>query len=268
MVFGTKSIATGDWQLETGNSPEPLDGAPRLPADNEAILRTLTHGDLRLEGQFEWGSNYTFLVTATGPGGEVRAVYKPQQGERPLWDFPYGTLAAREVAAYRTSSALGWDLVPPTVLRPDGPAGPGSLQLFLDIDPERHVFTFSNEDRQRLRPTVAFDALINNADRKGGHVLLAPDGHIWLIDHGVSFHEEDKLRTVLWDFAGEPIPADLLSDVERFAHALTRGELYETYSNLLTPEESQAMAGRAEKLLADGVFPAPGPGRPYPWPLV
>jgi uncharacterized repeat protein (TIGR03843 family) len=245
-----------------------LNSASRLTTDNEAILHTLTHGDLRLEGQFQWGSNYTFLVTATGPLGEVRAVYKPQQGERPLWDFPYGTLAAREVAAYRTSSALGWDLVPPTVLRPDGPAGPGSLQLFLDIDPEQHVFTFAEENRQRLRPTVAFDILINNADRKGGHVLLAPDGHIWLIDHGISFHEDDKLRTVLWDFAGEPIPADILPDLGRFTQALTEGGLDETYANLLTVGEIRAMARRAKGLLADGVFPAPGPGRPYPWPLV
>jgi uncharacterized repeat protein (TIGR03843 family) len=268
LVTIDRELATGNWKLETGNAPEPLDSASRLTSDNEAVLHTLTRGDLRLEGQFQWGSNYTFLVTAIGPLGKIRAVYKPRQGERPLWDFPYGTLAAREVAAYRTSSALGWNLVPPTVLRPDGPAGPGSLQLFLDIDPERHVFTFGHEDRQRLRPTVAFDVLINNADRKGGHILLAPDGHIWLIDHGISFHEDDKLRTVLWEFAGEAIPADILSDLERFTRALTEGGLDETYANLLTVGETQAMARRAERLLADGVFPAPGPGRPYPWPLV
>src|SRR4030065_645806 len=114
----------------------------RRPGDHEAFLHALTHGELRLEGQFVWGSNYTFLTVVAGTSGAIRAVYKPQRGERPLWDFPDGTLASREVAAYRTSCALGWELVPPTVLRPDGPAGPGSLQLFLELDPERHLFTF------------------------------------------------------------------------------------------------------------------------------
>jgi len=233
----------------------------------DPTLELLTHGELRLEGQFVWGSNYTFLATVTAEGRKVKAVYKPQRGERPLWDFPDGTLAAREVAAFVTSAALGWDLVPPTVLRPEGPAGAGSLQLFLDIDPERHIFTFSEEDRGRLRPAAAFDVLVNNADRKGGHILLGPDRHIWLIDHGVCFHEEDKLRTVLWDFAGEPIPSDLRADVERFAGGLGRHQWPELDS-LLTTEEIQAMAGRAERLLADGRFPLPGPGRPYPWPLI
>ncbi len=233
----------------------------------DPVLELLTRGEIRLEGQFVWGSNYTFLATVAADEREVKAVYKPQQGEQPLWDFPDGTLAAREVAAYVTSIALGWDLVPPTVLRPDGPAGPGSLQLFLDIDPERHVLTFSDDDKQRLRPAVAFDVLVNNADRKGGHVLLGPDGHIWLIDHGVCFHEEEKLRTVLWDFAGDPIPPDLLGDVERFARGLGQHRWPEL-DGLLAPEEIQAMTRRAERLLTEGRFPVPGPGRPYPWPLV
>jgi uncharacterized repeat protein (TIGR03843 family) len=235
----------------------------------DAILETLSHGDLRVEGQFLWGSNYTFLAVARGSAGEVRAVYKPQRGERPLWDFPDGTLAGREVAAYSTSAALGWDLVPPTVFRRDGPAGPGSLQLFLDLDPERHVFTFTEQERQRLRPAAAFDRLVNNADRKGGHILLGPDGHIWLIDHGVCFHVEDKLRTVLWDFAGEPIPPGLLSDVERLAKGLSfGGPLRRTYDGLLEAEEVDALLRRAEDLLAARTFPEPGPGRPYPWPLI
>ena len=241
----------------------------RLPADLDAIMETLTSGELRLEGQFLWGSNYTYLASARGPSGEVRGVYKPQRGERPLWDFPDGTLAAREVAAYRTSTALGWDLVPPTVLRDDGPAGPGSLQLFLDIDPERHIFTFSPEERQRLRPVAAFDYLINNADRKGGHILLSPDGHLWLIDHGVCFHAEDKLRTVLWDFAGEPIPDALRADLERFAAGLGRGgEWRPDFAGLLSKEELAALVRRTKRLLTTGRFPQPGPGRPYPWPLV
>jgi uncharacterized repeat protein (TIGR03843 family) len=235
----------------------------------DAILETLTRGDLRVEGQFLWGSNYTFLAVAVGPAGEIRAVYKPQRGERPLWDFPYGSLAGREVAAYRTSATLGWDLVPPTVLRRDGPAGPGSIQQFLDLDPERHVFTFTEEEQQRLRPVAAFDYLVNNADRKGGHILLAPDGHIWLIDHGVCFHAEDKLRTVLWDFAGEPIPPDLLGDLERFAQGLIPGgPLTAQFEDLLDRDEVEALRRRAERLVTHPTFPEPGPGRPYPWPLI
>jgi hypothetical protein len=233
----------------------------------DPILDLLTRGEIRLEGQFLWGSNYTFLTTVTADGREVRAVYKPQRGERPLWDFPDGTLAAREAAAYLTSAALGWDLVPPTVLRREGPAGPGSLQLFLDIDPERHVFTFTDNQRQRLRPAVAFDVLVNNADRKGGHILLGPDGHIWLIDHGVCFHEEDKLRTVLWDFAGEAMPSDLVQDIESFADGLAKNR-WPQFDELLTPDEVRAMRSRAERLLAEGRFPLPDSSRPYPWPLV
>jgi hypothetical protein len=236
--------------------------------DLDSILALLSQGEIRLEGQFLWGSNYTFLASVGGPGGELKAVYKPSRGERPLWDFPDGTLAAREVAAFRLSSALGWDLVPPTVLREDGPAGPGSLQRFLDIDPERHAFTFSDPERERLRPTVLFDLLANNADRKAGHVLLADDGHIWLIDHGVCFHEEDKLRTVLWDFAGAPIPPHLLQDVTRLQQGLKNGKLQEVFSDLLTTGEIEALHRRASKLIREGRFPEPGPGRPIPWPLV
>ncbi len=141
-------------------------------SSHDPLLALLSAGALELKGQFAWGSNYTFLVQVSAGDQVVPAVYKPARGERPLWDFPDGSLAQREVAAYVVSRALGWDLVPPTVLRPDGPAGPGSLQLFVDADPERHYFTFSNEEKQRLRPAAAFDMLVNNADRKAGHVLL------------------------------------------------------------------------------------------------
>jgi len=233
----------------------------------ESILDLLNRGEVRLEGQFLWGSNYTFLTTVSADGREIQAVYKPQRGERPLWDFPDGTLAAREAAAYLTSAALGWELVPPTVLRREGPAGPGSLQFFLDIDPERHIFTFSDDERQRLRPVAAFDVLINNADRKGGHILLGPDAHIWLIDHGICFHEEDKLRTVLWDFAGEAIPPNLLHDIESFAAGLAENR-WPQFDELLSADEVRAMRSRTESLLAEGRFPLPSPGRPYPWPLV
>ena len=234
-----------------------------------APLTILTTGTLELKGQFVWGSNYTFLVQASLGGEIVPAVYKPARGERPLWDFPEGSLARREVAAFVVSRALGWDLVPPTVLRPDGPAGPGSLQLFVDADPERHYFSFSEAEKQRLRPAAAFDLLINNADRKGGHVLLGEHDHLWLIDHGVCFHTEGKLRTVIWDFVGEPIPGELLAGVRTFRHALNEdASLQAELSALLSPPELTALQARADRLLRRKRFPPPSAERPYPWPLV
>jgi len=236
---------------------------------DEDILTILSEGKISLKGQFLWGSNYTFLVNVSHKGHIVPAVYKPSQGEQPLWDFPPGSLAAREVAAFETSQWLRWDLVPPTVLRQDGPAGGGSLQFFVRVDPERHYFTFSDDEKRRLRPAVLFDLIVNNADRKGGHILLAPDGHVWLIDHGVCFHSEDKLRTVLWDFVGEMIPSELLKDIGRFRNALREpGDLSRRMANLLTPKETQALIRRSDRLLKSGIFPGPGPGRPFPWPLV
>jgi len=235
----------------------------------DPLLSLLATGALELKGQFVWGSNYTFLAQVSSGDQVMPAVYKPARGERPLWDFPEGSLAQREVAAYVVSRALGWDLVPPTVLRPDGPAGPGSLQLFVDADPERHYFTFSDEEKQRLRPAAAFDLLINNADRKAGHVLLGEQGHLWLIDHGVCFHAEDKLRTVIWDFAGEAIPDDLLGDIRPFRRALTRqAALRDELGGLLSTEELKALRARADQLIQIKRFPPPGAGRPYPWPLV
>jgi len=237
--------------------------------DSDPILSALSSGTIELKGQFVWGSNYTFLVQVT-QGDETRsAVYKPARGERPLWDFPEGTLAQREVAAYVVSRALGWDLVPPTVLRPDGPAGAGSLQLFVDADPERHYFTFTEAEKQRLRPVAVFDLLINNADRKGGHVLLGESDHLWLIDHGVCFHAEDKLRTVIWDFVGEPIPRELLAALRRLRLALLDDDALRTeLGGLLAAEEVEALQARADRLLRLKRFPPPGADRPYPWPLV
>ena len=238
-------------------------------SSHDPLLALLTAGTLELKGQFAWGSNYTFLVQVSAEDHVVPAVYKPARGERPLWDFPDGSLAQREVAAYVVSRALGWDLVPPTVLRPDGPAGPGSLQLFVDADPERHYFSFSSEEKQRLRPAAAFDMLVNNADRKAGHVLLGAQGHLWLIDHGVCFHAEDKLRTVIWDFTGEAIPEDLLADIRSFRRALVHdAALQKELGGLLLPEELAALSTRANRLIRSRRFPSPGEGRPYPWPLV
>ena len=182
----------------------------------------LQKGELELKGQFMLGSNYTFLVNVHHDGKELQAVYKPSKGEQPLWDFPDTTLAHREVAAYLVSEALGWDFVPYTALREDGPYGPGSIQQYIEYDPNYHYFNFSDEDKARLEPVMLFDLLCNNADRKGSHVIFEEETHkMWLIDHGLCFHEEDKLRTVIWDYAGQPIPDDLL---KALAHLSDRPE--------------------------------------------
>ena len=218
------------------------------------------------------GSNYTFLVTVHHAGRELPAVYKPLRGEQPLWDFPDNTLAQREVAAYIVSEALGFHFVPYTVLRVDVPAyGPGSLQQYIEYEPEYHYFTFNQTDRDRLRPVVLFDVLVNNADRKGSHVLIENDTRkLWAIDHGLCFHEEDKLRTVLWDFAGEPIPDGLLGSVRSFLSMLTAGAgLNSELEPYLERGEISAMAARAKGLLAARVFPSrPKDRRAYPYPPV
>jgi uncharacterized repeat protein (TIGR03843 family) len=237
---------------------------------DEIILSALLRGDVTLKGEFTWGYNYTFLTQVKDGEIEFLAVYKPQEGEQPLWDFPDNTLAHREVAAYLVSQALGWDFVPPTVFRGDGPFGPGSLQLFIDYDPEYHFFTFREADRQRLRPVALFDLIINNADRKGGHIFFGSDDRIWLIDHGLCFHVEEKLRTVIWDFAGESIPEDLLLDVKHFRGMLDlAGEFHPVLERHLTLEELAAMADRTDQLLASGCFPSPPDDRrAYPFPPV
>jgi uncharacterized repeat protein (TIGR03843 family) len=233
------------------------------------IMEHLQRGRIRLAGRFLWGSNYTLLAEVDHRGETLQAVYKPATGERPLWDFPHGTLAAREVAAYITAREIGWGFIPPTVLRSEGPAGPGSLQLYVDADPERHYFTLSEAEKQRLRPVALLDVIMNNADRKGGHILLGPDGHIWLIDHGLCFHEEPKLRTVIWDFAGERVPETLLTMVDAYRDRMQHGsELWHNYCELLSAREVAALARRTDEVLRMGRFPDQAPGRPFPWPLV
>lgn len=233
----------------------------------EQILDCLHRAEMKVVRQFTWGSNFTFLVEFTDCG--LQAVYKPRQGERPLWDFPTETLAGREVAAYLLSEALGWRLVPPTVYRQDGPAGPGSLQVRVEHDPEVHYFTFDEPARQCLRPTALFDLLVNNADRKGGHILLDPADHIWLIDHGICFHAEPKLRTVVWDFVGEAFPDDLVADLRVLAPRLATGPLRTELGEYLSQGELDALEQRLERLLAEGRFPAPPEGqRATPWPPI
>ena len=235
--------------------------------EKEAIL---DHGVVSLKGEFLWGSNYTFLVEVEAAEQQLLAVYKPTRGERPLWDFPAASLARREAAAFVVSQALGWELVPPTVYRQDAPLGAGSLQVFIDHDPEYHYFNFTEEDKQRLRPVVLFDLLVNNADRKGSHILLDTQGHLWLIDHGICFHSEDKLRTVIWDFAGEAIPNDLAADLHRLEQELDEASgVRPKLLALLDEEEVAALAMRARKLARQRKYPSPDlKRRPYPWPLV
>jgi uncharacterized repeat protein (TIGR03843 family) len=200
-----------------------------------------------------------------GTGGPLgRAIYKPHQGERPLWDFPDG-LYRREAGAFVLSRALGWDCIPPTIVR-DGPFGPGSLQLFVDADFDQHHFTLVEDEafHPQLRRLCAFDIVANSTDRKGGHVLVDQDRHLWGIDNGLSLHAEFKLRTVIWEFATEPVPSELADDLDRFLTAPLPPEL----CDLLDPFERDALLQRTRALLHEGRFPIDTTGRRYPWPLV
>jgi uncharacterized repeat protein (TIGR03843 family) len=215
-----------------------------------------------------WSSNGTFLAEVTGRDGDAAtlAVYKPGRGERPLWDFPRG-LYRREVAAWVLSEALGWGLVPETVLRSDDlPLGEGSLQRFVEADFEQHYFTLYEDPARHdaLRRIAVFDLLANNTDRKSGHCLLGADGRIWAIDNGLCFHPDPKIRTVIWEFGGEVIPDPLLADVDRVLTGLP-GDLVP----LLDDEEVDGVRRRGEFLLRRRCFPEADPtGRCYPWPLV
>jgi len=236
-----------------------------VKASPETIRLALEHGEIDLQGQFVLGSNYTFLVKVKHACAQIPAVYKPMRGEQPLWDFPPASLAGREVAAFLVSEALGFDFVPLTVLR-DGPFGLGSLQQYIDHNPNLHYFSFHPADRQRLHPVALFDLLVNNADRKAGHILLQKrTRRIYLIDHGLCFHAEDKLRTVLWDFAGEAIPPELLSALETFRSVLPLS-LSTALGEYLLPQELAALESRLEALLLAGRFPLPPEDR-RSWPF-
>jgi uncharacterized repeat protein (TIGR03843 family) len=234
--------------------------------DNEFLHNAFASGSIELKGQFTFGSNYTFLVTVTHEKQEIPAVYKPQKGEQPLWDFPENTLAGREVAAYHVSQALGWGLVPYTIFREDGPYGPGSLQQYIEYNPNYHYFNFKPEDKQKLRPVVLFDHLTNNADRKGGHVFFEKGTrHLYAIDHGLCFNVDDKLRTVIWDFAGESISPELLTDLRQMT--ILPAALVADLRRYLNADEVAALALRAGILVAAATFPQPPANRrafPYP----
>ena len=229
-------------------------------------LELLQEGSLEILGMMPYASNYTLLAKLESGDEGPLVVYKPRRGETPLWDFPVGTLCQREVAAHLIASATGWDFVPPTILR-DGPLGEGAVQLFIDHDPSVTAFELCESREALFRRIVLFDLMINNADRKAGHVFADTEGSVWVVDHGVSFHTDPKLRTVLWDFIGLEIETEDLLCVEAVRKALD-GQLADSLAPLLEPEEIAALTSRVEFLLESKVFPAPGPGRPYPWPPV
>ena len=242
-----------------------------VPSPPEAgVVALLTDADLSVRGFLANASNHTLLVQVGALEAGVLGVYKPRAGERPLWDFPPGTLCQREVAAYRVSAFLGWDIVPPTVLR-DGPLGIGSLQLFVPHDPQEHYFTLYDDERHHddLARLAVFDLLVNNADRKGSHVLWSEaDQRLFGIDHGVTFHDEPKLRTVIWDFGGAPILPAWQADMERLAMALEAGDaIADTLAELLSPAELRLLGRRARLLARTQALPeVPSDRRPYPWP--
>jgi uncharacterized repeat protein (TIGR03843 family) len=232
--------------------------------NHHVAVDVLAGGAIEVRGRIAGSSNITLLVTCASEGCELLAVYKPLAGERELWDFPPG-LHRREVAARVLSDWLGWDIVPETVLREDAPFGEGSLQRVVDEDGVSHYFTLRDDPRwyPELRRIAAFDVLTNNADRKSGHVLLSGD-RLWAIDHGLTFHAEPKLRTVIWDFAGDDLDHAIRDSVARVLDEPLPGELVE----LLDDDEADALRRRARSLVRAGKLPVPGAGRPYPWPLV
>jgi uncharacterized repeat protein (TIGR03843 family) len=252
------------WAGREAPAPRRRDGergAAAAPVDTRELL---TRGAIAVKGRMPASSNVTLLAEISLAGATGLAIYKPERGERPLWDFPRG-LHRRELAAYELSETLGWGLVPLTVCR-EGPYGDGSFQHFVDADFAQHYFTLvaNPAHHDRLRRICLFDLLANNADRKSGHCLLGEDGQIYAIDNGLCFHVDPKLRTVIWDFAGDSIPGRLLDDLRAL---LDRG-LPAALTALLAPEEIQAMRGRAQALIARRRFPADRSGYRYPWPPV
>jgi uncharacterized repeat protein (TIGR03843 family) len=265
----------------------------RIPALTSLAdaLTLLTTGTLEIAGRVLDASNTTLFAKVALDGAEAACVYKPVRGERPLWDFPDGTLAGREVSAYLVSAATGWELIPPTVLR-SGPLGPGMCQLWIDtmetdtlidIVPRRKLpagwhavlegyaeggspVIVAHADDERLRRLTVLDAVLNNADRKGGHLLLQEDGHLYGVDHGVTFHVEDKLRTILWGWSGKPIPDEDVEVLTKLRADLD-GDLGAMLAEHLTRREVAATRTRVQRLLKSGCFPEPHHGwPPVPWP--
>ena len=236
----------------------------REPVSKKKALATLHNGKLEVVGRMPWSSNATFLIDIFYEGNVLQGIYKPLRGERPLWDFPEG-LYYREVASFELSDLLGWDIVPPTIIR-DGPLGDGSIQLFIPCDLGVNYFDILKDEasHESLKKVCIFDFVANSTDRKGGHCLLDPQGKIWAIDNGLTFHTEFKLRTVIWDWAGEPIPQSILDDLE----VLTSSSLSNIFATYLNELEIEAISERAQLLVRDGKFPVDYSGRRYPWPVI
>ncbi len=265
----------------------------RIPPRSVTDLDLLAKGELKVRGRVREASNAVLFCSVSYEGEQLSCVYKPVAGERPLWDFPDGTLAQREVAAYEVSEAMGWHLVPPTVLR-DGPYGEGMVQLWIEGDPSASLLALVEEeepgegwkavgfaevgggrtallvhaDDPRLRRLAVLDAVINNGDRKGGHLLPTADGALYAIDHGVAFNVDDKLRTLLWGWAGDPLAPDALEALAELAAALADGEpLFTRLAQLLTAAEVEAITGRVASLRAAARHPVPSGEWPaIPWP--
>lgn len=240
--------------------------AGRARAEGADLMRTLAGGEIVIEGRMPWSSNTTLLVTVNCGDASMPAVYKPERGERPLWDYPHG-LWRREVATYLVSDTLGWDLVPETIGRSEGPMGRGSLQRFLDdADFQQHYFTLIDDPtyHDRLRQMCVFDLVINNGDRKGGHCLLTGGGEIFGVDHGLTFQTVPRLRTVIWEFGGQPIPASWRDDLARLAD-----EPLDELDDLLDHAEIAALRRRAAAVSDLPAVPSVAEEyRHYPWPYV
>lgn len=237
---------------------------PRPPVDADTAEAALRGGEVEVLGRMPWSSNATFLVDVRHDDLLLQGVYKPGRGERPLHDFPPG-LYRREAAAWELARQLGWGLIPPTVVR-DGPLGEGSVQLYVPCDYDQHFFTLRDDPAQvpALRRLAAFDLVANNTDRKGGHVLLGDDGEVWAVDNALCFHHQFKVRTVAWDWGGEPLEADLLADLDR----LVDDGLSDGLADLLDPFERDAVLARAAALREAGHLPVDPSGRRVPWPLL
>ena len=239
----------------------------RSSDETERLLRDLP--DFTLVGLLHGASNYTFLARLGphAPSG-LSAVYKPARGESPLWDFDAGTLYRREVAAYELSKVLGWPRIPPTVVRQKAPHGVGAVQLFVEAD-GRHYLGSNRHDSDTWLRVALFDVIANNADRKSGHCLFDKQGRVWVIDHGLTFHVDHKLRTVIWDFAGQELPQDLCGDIERALIELDKGEVREALEGLISPAEIRVLKRRLRGVLAPGWrFPEPTSAWSIPWPPV
>ncbi|MEM7533477.1 MAG: SCO1664 family protein [Chloroflexota bacterium] len=238
----------------------------------QQILQVLQKGEIKEQGLLPYSSNHSFLVTVSDDDLTLPAVYKPQRGENPLWDFERGTLCMREVAAYEMSNGLGWQLVPPTVLR-DGKYGLGSVQFYIDNDPDEHYFSVAADARfsSALRKMALFDYIINNADRKSGHCLVGKDECMWAIDHGIAFHNEYKLRTVIWEFSGQPIEDAYLADLCTVQADLAneKSDIAMQMCQLISREEYTALETRLQQLIQTTTYPSPQPfDRNFPWPPV